>query len=278
MRRLVKVAIVVLVLAVVGGVGVVFVGKLRHTAARITCQNNLKQLGLALHNYHDARGQFPSGTVPSPDLPPERRLSWVVEVWPTFIEGGTKTEFDRAKPWDAPENCPPYLLGRDYTPDDKVVWTRFAVGEIMWLLCPSNEARTAPPLPSPTHYVGVAGVGKDAAGLPLADARAGFFGYDRKLTREDVKGGTGATLALVEAADGGPWSAGGRATVRGVPHLGEGGLHRSGGPWPLAQPAATNVLFADGSVRHLTAATSTEVWEALATVAGKETVGPLEGE
>ena len=98
------------------------------------------------------------------------------------------------------------------------------------------------------------------------DPRAGFFGYDRRLARNDLKDGAATTLMLAEAVDGGPWTAGGKATVRGLaadgrPYLGKGGqftsLHR-----------ATNVAFADCSVRPLTAAVSPRVLEALATVAG----------
>ncbi len=146
-------------------------------------------------------------------------------------------------------------------------------GELGTFLCPANRGRGAPDLPCRTSYLGIAGVGDDAAELPRGDPRAGFFGYDRRLTAKDLTDGAATTLMLAEAADGGFWTAGGKATVRGLaadgrPYLGRGGqfasLHRG-----------TNVAFADGSVRRLTPAVSPRVLEALATVAGGEEAGAL---
>jgi prepilin-type processing-associated H-X9-DG protein len=157
------------------------------------------------------------------------------------------------------------------------------VGTLPFLLCPANPTEFDPSLPCPTHYLGIAGVGEDAAELPLSDRRAGVFGYDRKVRERDIKDGLATTLAVAEALDGGPWTAGGKATLRGLsvgeaPYLGEGGQFASRhrvGFFPWSGPVVTNVLFADGSVRTLTPSVSPQVLEALATIAGGEEVGPF---
>jgi prepilin-type processing-associated H-X9-DG protein len=204
------------------------------------CTNNLGLIGRAVNRYSDHHdGHFPPGTVANASLTPERRLSWEAAIVPFFSEGtpaGKKWEelageiaFEKA--WDAPANEGPRR--KNVAP----------------FLCPAFVRGFSDGQKGLTAYVGVAGVGEDAATLPLTDSRAGFFGYDRTLTRQDITAGISTTMMATETArDNGFWLAGGPPTVRGLDPdctrylgLGQpfGGLHREG----------CNVLWADGSAR-----------------------------
>jgi len=261
--RIVEVVVLVVILLLGGCLVLVGVIRVREAAMRVTCADHLKQLGLAVHNYADTFSQFPSATVSEKSLPPERRLSWLVDMTP-FVEAAPRLPFEKSKPWDAEENLPHWYRYEDKEGKEREAY----LGDYSLWLCPSNPNQAAPGTPSLTHYVGIAGLGRDAASRPADAPGIGFFGYDRALPREPIKKGSSETLMVVETGlDNGPWTAGGYPTVRGLDQDGPRYLGR-GGQLGGIHTAGVNTLFADGSGRYLSEHTSPRVFEGMALVAG----------
>jgi prepilin-type processing-associated H-X9-DG protein len=224
----------------------------REAARRAQSKNNLKQIGLALHNYHDVHNEFPAGTHENEKLKPEQRLSWQADILPYVDQAAIYNQITFDKPWDDDANLgvlkmqlPVFLSpGLAIDPNGKVGYT---------------------------HYVGIAGLGKDGPQLKIGDMGAGFFGYDRACSIRDITDGTSNTMAVSEAIkDLGGWGVGGPSTIRALtkqPYI--------NGPDGLGSPfrGGMHVLFADGSVRFVSVNINPQILEALTTIAGGEVVG-----
>ncbi len=254
--------------AVLGaGLVLVVVFHLRAVSQQAECANHLREVGMGINRYAEAHhGELPPGTVPNGALEPGRRLSWMAAVLPYLAEGqaaGKQSpaqkkwqelggQFDRKRAWDEPPNAA-------------------AAGvNVPAYLCPALGQPDPLRQVGLTTYAGLAGVGPDAARRPKDDRRAGVFGYDRVITRQDVTAGISFTMMVAETTrDLGPWVAGGPATVRGLApdetqYVGVGrpfgGLHAGG----------ANVLWVDTSVRFVKDSVAPEVFRAQATLAGAE--------
>lgn len=78
------------------------VGKLRMAAMRAQGQNNLKQIGLAIHNYHDANNAFPPAAIV--DKKGKPLLSWRVAILPYIEQDNLYRQFKLDEPWDSEHN------------------------------------------------------------------------------------------------------------------------------------------------------------------------------
>jgi hypothetical protein len=74
----------------------------RGSAERMASINNLKQIGLAMHNYHDAHKHLPAAASYSPDGKP--LLSWRVMILPMIEQGVLYDQFHFDEPWDSEHN------------------------------------------------------------------------------------------------------------------------------------------------------------------------------
>lgn len=147
---------------------VALVLKPQMAAARSQSSNNLKQIGLALHNYHDIHGVLPAAAIV--DKKGKPLLSWRVAILPYIEQDNLYKQFKLDEPWDSEHNL------------------KLSKTMVKTYMLPYGESK-----PGITHYRSF--VGNGAAFDPIQGLKFAQF-----------TDGTSNTLFLVEAAEGVPWT------------------------------------------------------------------------
>ncbi len=212
--------------------------KVRQAAQRVQCVNNLKQVGLAMHNFHDNFGGLPAQAITDAEGKP--LLSWRVAILPYIEQDALYRQFHLDEPWDSPHNkalIP--LMPRTYAcPDDPP-------GEIAAGL---------------TRYQAFVGPG---AIMDPAVSKAQRGGPTIGVGLMTIMDGTSNTLLVCEAANPVEWT-----KPDDMPFT------PKGPPPPVGSkhPGGENALMADGAVRFLKTDMDPITLEAMITRNGGEVV------
>jgi prepilin-type N-terminal cleavage/methylation domain-containing protein/prepilin-type processing-associated H-X9-DG protein len=297
---LLELLVVIAIIAVLIGLLLPAVQKVRDAASRVKCQNNLKQIGLALHHYHDSNGTFPPGAVgPQPGAAGTSGLTshgLGTYLLPYLDREPLFREYLWDVSWYHPSN-------------QEAVNTQLEVWQ-----CPSAEANRmmagklptfAPPAESPFNgtaacgdYAGIQRIDPALASLGLvgpASSYEGVLQVNRTTRMGDITDGTSTTTLVAECAgrptlwragkavpdtllNGGPWASRGLMFGRGSTPDGTAFNDRcainctNDREVYSFHPGGANAVFADGSVHFLRATIDIRVFARLVTRAGGEVV------
>jgi prepilin-type processing-associated H-X9-DG protein len=205
--------VVIAIIAILIGLLLPAVQKVREAAARTQCANNLKQWGLAMHNYHDANGTLPyAGTrcnpegseLPSAGCKPgatSARRTFYVTIWPYLEQTALYGQYDLTRGFYLTPNGNSAsgtggLVGMPiklyYCPSDRP--------NAQWGWDPYYRVRGNYVANYGGNYLYAAGDGKDPADGPFGWTHSGGFGgyvpYRRTLV--SITDGTSNTLLLSE--------------------------------------------------------------------------------
>ena len=221
---LIELLVVIAIIAVLIALLLPAVQQAREAARRTQCKNNLKQLGLACHNYHDAHGLFPPGMIDDNNVPYSQFTTGLVMLLP-FIEESALYNSYNTRIGSPPNSSgltanlsdtgnPTYTAG--FTGS---VWTNLANSttiskQLSQFFCPTNRSEglvkiaNGPPefMTGATDYGFCNGAVATQCGNPssigyLAQL-GGFFTTNSRIRIKDCVDGTSLTLMMGEISGG----------------------------------------------------------------------------
>ncbi len=298
---LIELLVVIAIIGVLVGLLLPAVQQVRASANLTVCKNNLKQIGLALHNYHDTAGSFPSGY-----------KSTFTTQYDSDGPGGGNVDLGPGWGWGAAilNRLEQDNLSNRIDLNSSMLTTTaqtITPTPVKIFLCPSDPGPTSfqvwdhygLPLEmvARANYVGMFGFGEPTDDTGNGE---GIFFCLSKIRIADITDGTSNTFAIGERAStlamatwtgavpNGmvknlshvPGSVDGEAGVFTVGHTGtaiEGQTPNNGlgyvDDFSSLHPGGVNFLFADGSVHFISNNIDPVIWVALGTRAGGEVVG-----
>ncbi|MAV34344.1 MAG: hypothetical protein CMJ59_02705 [Planctomycetaceae bacterium] len=228
-----------MVVLVVGAIAVALllpaVSTAREAARRAQCMNQLKQISLAFHNYHDTYGTLPPAYIEDADGRPMH--SWRVLILPFLEQQAIYDDYRFDEPWDSPHN------------------SQVTAQPVPIYSCPSSNGS---PGNTQTSYM-------------LITGKETLFEGQQATSFGKITDGTANTILAVEVqGQGVHWASPIDLDVERVTSL----LGSGSGGIDSPHPNGANVAMADGSVRHLRFDVSAAEIEAQVTPRGGEAVSP----
>ena len=208
----------------------------RGAARRTQSRNNLKQIGLAIHNYHDVYGSFPINVYSSDDEP---QSAWMTGILPFIDQAPLYDQIDFDQPWLSQTNWSTFTVRIP-------AYTNPAVEGNITTVVDGIELATA-------HYAGNS--------QAMLDNKSWRF--------RDTTDGTSNTFLAGEVTTG--FKAWGDPTNVRDPAAGFGDTPTQFGS-PHADGMVVQMLMMDGSVRPISTDIDPELLKALATPAGNEAI------